>query len=152
MPKLLTLIKILQSFTLSINSNRYILGHSIRHYVFSPIVVCPTVSSPNGPFLTIYSFPDQSIDIFIYPDLQLSQPVSALFEWFKVELLSLWTGRGMCISLCRSGNMPISMLWSVLVSSRGTDGRTNDDRGKDIVPSILRHIKIMGTPVPENEL
>ena len=38
------------------------------------------------------------------------------------------------MSLCRSENMPISMLWSVLVSSRGNDGRTKDDRGKDVVP------------------
>ena len=45
----------------------------------------------------------------------------------------------MCISLCRSGNMPISMLWLVLVSSRGTDGRTNDDRGKDVVPKIVHN-------------
>ena len=43
----------------------------------------------------------------------------------------------MCISLCRSGNMPISMLWSILVSGRGTDGQTNNDRGKDVVPSFL---------------
>ena len=42
-------------------------------------------------------------------------------------------GRGSCL---RSGNMYISMLWSVLVSSRGTDGRANDDRGKDVVPHI----------------
>ena len=33
--------------------------------------------------------------------------------------------------------MPISKLWSVLVSSRGTDGRTNDDQGKDLVPSKI---------------
>ena len=38
------------------------------------------------------------------------------------------------MSLYRSGNMSISMLWSVLVSSRGTDRRTNDNRGKDVVP------------------
>ena len=108
--------------------------HVERQYVFSPIVVCRTVRSPTGPSPTIYSFPEQSIDIYIYPYLQLTRPVSALFEWFIVELISLWTGRGMCISLYRSGNMPISMLWSVLVSSRGTDCRTNDDRGKDVVP------------------
>ena len=36
------------------------------------------------------------------------------------------------------------------VESGGTDGPTNENRGNDVVPSILRHIKIMGTPVPEN--
>ena len=40
-------------------------------------------------------------------------------------------GRGSCL---RSGKMYISMLWLVLVSRRGTDGRTNDDQGKDVVP------------------
>ena len=40
----------------------------------------------------------------------------------------------MCISLCRLGNMYISMLWSVIVSSRGNNSRGNDDRGKDVVP------------------
>ena len=38
------------------------------------------------------------------------------------------------MSLYRSGNMPMSMLWSVLVSSRGIDGQGNDDREKDVVP------------------
>ena len=55
-------------------------------------------------------------------------------------------GRGMCMSLYRSGNMYISMLWSVLVSSRGTDGRANDDQGKDIVPPptcIRMHVKMI---------
>ena len=108
-----------------------------RHYVFSPIVVCRS--------LTIYSFPDQSIDIYTYSDLQLPQPVRALFEWFKVELIFRTVrkrvGRGMCISLCRLGNMPISMLWSVLVSSWGTEVGTIDDRGKDIVPKISSDFK-----------
>ena len=30
--------------------------------------------------------------------------------------------------------MPISMLWSGLVRIRENDGRTNDDREKDVVP------------------
>ena len=35
--------------------------------------------------------------------------------------------------------MPISMLWSGLVRVRENDGRTNDDREKDVVPlSALR--------------
>ena len=41
------------------------------------------------------------------------------------------------MSLYRSGNMPISMLWSVIVSSCGADGQTNDDEGKDVVPHLL---------------
>ena len=32
--------------------------------------------------------------------------------------------------------MYISMLWSVLVSSQGINGRTNDDREKDVVPTL----------------
>ena len=42
------------------------------------------------------------------------------------------------MSLYRSGNMSLSMLWSVLKSSRGIDGRGNDDREKDVVPKIFR--------------
>ena len=37
--------------------------------------------------------------------------------------------------LYRSGNMPIFMLWLILLSSRGTNGRTIDGRTKDLVPS-----------------
>ena len=48
----------------------------------------------------------------------------------------------MCITLGRSGNMPISMLWSVFVSSRGIDGRGNDDREKDVVPHLLYLLEI----------
>ena len=104
--------------------------------------------------LVLRLFPDHRLSDRRFPDrpfpdhiqlprpkhryLHLSQPTvtptSKLFEWFKVEHISLWTGRGMCISLCRSGNMPISMLCSVLVLGRGTDGRTNNDREKDVVP------------------
>ena len=102
----------------------------------------PSVPRPALPrSSTMYSFPDQSTDIYIYPNLQLSWPVCALFEWFKAQLISLWNGRGMCISLCRLGNIPISMLWSVLVSSRGTEVGTIDDRGKDIVPKISSDFK-----------
>ena len=39
--------------------------------------------------------------------------------------------------LCWSGNMSISMLGSVYMSSHGTDGWTNDDRGEDVVPRIV---------------
>ena len=46
------------------------------HYVFSPIVVSPSGVFPTSPSPTIYSFPDHSIDVYIYPDLQLPRPVS----------------------------------------------------------------------------
>ena len=34
--------------------------------------------------------------------------------------------------------MPISMLWSGLVRVRENDGRTNDDREKDVVPFVKK--------------
>ena len=45
----------------------------------------------------------------------------------------------------RLGNMSISMLWLGLVSSQGTDGRTNDDQGKDVVPEQMHNISRFST-------
>ena len=36
-----------------------------------------------------------------------------------------------------SGNMIISMLWSVLMTIQENDGRKNDDQEKDIVPQTI---------------
>ena len=39
-----------------------------------------------------------------------------------------------------------SMLWSVLKTIRENDGRTNDDREKDVVPILLNHFKVETGP------
>ena len=81
-----------------------------------------------------------------FPDLkQLPRPtIKQLPQPTFYALVGVSVGRGNLdlydlfgepyISMNWSGNMPISMLWSVIVSRRGTDGRTIDGRTKDVVP------------------
>ena len=43
----------------------------------------------------------------------------------------LWSG-----NVYKSGNVYSSMLWSGLVRDRGSEGRENDVREKDVVPKL----------------
>ena len=101
-------------------------------------------------------FPDQFIEIPNAPDqfiskvgfVRMSQDLNYALGGVSVgrnKMRHLCYGRGMCMYLYRSGNMLISMLWSVLASSWGTNGRANDIRGKDTVPPtcIRMHVKMI---------
>ena len=54
------------------------------------------------------------------------------------------------MSLYRLGNMPISMLWSVLVLSRGTDSWTIDGRTKDVCSKSFISLNCLPTMVNFN--
>ena len=85
---------------------RQFIGAGARHYVFSPIVVCPTNFSPtvlSPTYIEIYTFPDQFIEIkgsstYTNPDHRWDE---FIFDSESRHLLVGGTvGRDACRHLC----------------------------------------------------